>query len=84
MTLHQLQQTRFQVEPLKNIVGVGEITAYQIVITPGPALGMIGSVSVPAQAEVCNDPSFGKNSIAASEMSHLTSWFKRALATLTS
>jgi hypothetical protein len=84
MTLHQLHQTRFNVEPLKNIVGVGDITAYQIVITTGPALGTIGSVSVPAQAEICNDPDFDKNSDAASGLGHLASWFRRALATLTS
>jgi hypothetical protein len=82
MTRHQLQQTRFQVEPLKNIVGIGEIVAYQIVITPGPALGMIGSVSVPAQAEVCNDSRFGKYSHAASGTGQVASWFRRALATL--
>ena len=80
MTLHQLHQTRFHVEPLKSIVGIGDITAYQIVITTGPALGTIGSVSVPAQADICNDPNFG----AASRMSHLASWFRRTLATLTS
>ena len=84
MTLHQLHQTIFNVEPLRNIVGVGDITAYQIVITTGPALGTIGSVSVPAQAEICNDPHFGKNFDAASGLGHLASWFRRALATLTS
>ena len=80
MTLHQLHQTRFHVEPLRSIVGVGDITAYQIVISTGPALGTIGSVSVPAQADICNDPNFD----AASRMSHLASWFRRILATLTS
>jgi hypothetical protein len=84
MTLHQLQQTRFHVEPLKNIVGIGDITAYQIVITTGPALGTIGSVSVPAQADVCNDPNFGRNYDAASGMGLLASWFRRTLATLRS
>jgi hypothetical protein len=83
MTLQQLHQTRFHVEPLKSIVGVGDITAYEIVVTTGPALGTIGSVSVPAQADICNDPNFGRN-YAASRIGHPASWFRRTLATLTS
>ena len=75
---HQLQQTVFNVEPIKNVVGVGGTAAYQIEISAGPALGMVGVVSVPAYADICNDPIFAQNSV----MSNTISWFGRILATL--
>lgn len=75
---HQLQQTVFNVEPIKNVVGVGGTAAYQIEISSGPALGMVGAVSVPAYADICNDPIFAQNSV----MSNTISWFGRILATL--
>lgn len=75
---HQLQQTVFNVEPIKNVVGVGGTAAYQIEISSGPSLGMVGAVSVPAYADICNDPIFAQNSV----MSNTISWFGRILATL--
>ena len=83
MMLHQLHQTIFQVEPMKNIVGVGGTAAYQIEIRKGPALGTVGPVSVPAQAEICNDPMFSAHSADASGTSRIGNWLRRALATLT-
>jgi hypothetical protein len=77
-----IHQTIFQVEPLKNIVGVGNTTAYHIVVTPGAALGTLGSVNVPAYAEICNEPVFARNSANESAGSQAASWFRRLLATL--
>jgi hypothetical protein len=82
MTLRQIQQTIFHVEPLKNIVGVGDITAYQIVIQTGPALGLLGTVNVPAHAEICNDPAFADDPDRPAASSRLGTWFRRTLATL--
>lgn len=82
MTLRQIEQTIFRVEPLKNIVGVGDITAYQIVIHTGPALGQLGCVSVPAHAEICNDPVFADDRAGLSAASRMGAWFRRRLATL--
>jgi hypothetical protein len=82
MTLRQIEQTIFRVEPLKNIVGVGDITAYQIVIHTGPALGFLGTVNVPAHAEICNDPVFTDEPAAGSAASRMGTWFRRSLATL--
>ena len=79
---HEIRQTNFHVEPTKNIVGVGDITAYQIIITPGQTMGRLGEVTVPAQAEICNDPCFTRNSAEESGWSRLGSWIKSALATL--
>lgn len=82
MTLRQLEQTIFRVEPLKNIVGVGDISAYQIVIHTGPALGLLGCVSVPAHAEICNDPVFADDPAGSSVASRTGGWLRRRLATL--
>lgn len=84
MTGHQLQQTVFRVEPLKNIVGVGDITAYQIVLNPGPPLGTFGAVSVPAYAEIANDPAFDAQLPARSAVRRLSSWLRLTLASLKS
>lgn len=78
----QLSQTVFQVEPLKNIVGVGGTAAYQIVVHSGPALGTFGTVNVPAYADICNDPDFDMNSARISVQGRIGPWFRRALATL--
>jgi hypothetical protein len=77
-----IRQTIFQVEQLKNIVGVGSTSAYQIVVTPGTNLGTLGIVTVPAHAEICNEPVFAPNSANESSRSLIASWFHRALATL--
>jgi len=79
----EIRQTIFQVEPLKNIVGVGDITAYQIIVTPGATVGRFGEVHIPAQAEICNDHVFSRYSAMDSGRYLLASWFRRALATLT-
>ena len=81
---HQLSQTVFNVEPLKSIVGVGDIMAYQIVVSPGAALGTVGTVSVPAHAEVCNDPDFAGPQARVAMARHPLSWLRRTFATLTS
>lgn len=77
----KIRQTIFQVEPLKNIVGVGDITAYQIIVTPGATIGGLGEVNVPAQAEICNDPVFSRNAAMERGRFLLASWLRRALAT---
>lgn len=77
-----MRQTIFQVEQLKNIVGVGNTSAYQIIVTPGTALGTLGLVTVPAHAEICNEPVFAQNSANEPSVSPAASWFRRILATL--
>jgi hypothetical protein len=77
-----IQQSVFQVEPLRNIVGVGKITAFQIVVGRGPKLGNMGAVFVPAQADVINDPDYAQNAAAASGGNRLTSWMGSVLASL--
>ncbi len=84
MKYRELRQTVFQVEPLKNIVGIGDTAAFQIIVSPGPSLGSVGTVVIPAHAEICNEPRFAPFSAEESAGTLLTSWFRRALATLNS
>lgn len=79
----EIRQTIFQAQPLQNVVGVGNTTAYQIVVYRGTRLGHFGNVSVPAQAEILNDPEFARNAAQGTRGRRL-SWFRRALATLQS
>jgi hypothetical protein len=77
-----IRQTVFQVQPMKNIVGVGNTAAFQIIVSPGATLGDLGSVHVPAQAEVLNDSEFVRNTANGPGRGKFTSWFRSALATL--
>jgi len=81
---HQLSQTVFQVEPLQNIVGIGDTAAYQIVLNQGAKLGTFGEVNVPAYADVCNDPDFDMNSARPFGARRIRPLLRRALATLKS
>jgi hypothetical protein len=73
----KIQQTIFRAEPLRNIVGVTDVTAYQIVVSPASTLGHLGEVLVPAQAEICNDPDFGRVPAVGSRKFPPASWFVR-------
>ena len=79
-----IRQTIFQAQPLKNVVGVGNTTAYSIVVSQGSTLGTFGSVSVPAQAEVLNDSRYSWNAAREPGRTRIISWFRSALATLQS
>ena len=79
---HNLHQTLFQAQPLRNVVGVGDVTAYQIAVSQGITLGTFGEVVVPAQAEICNDPEFDRKIVRNAGRFPPVSWFRRMLATL--
>ena len=79
-----IRQTVFQAQPLQNVVGVGNTTAYSIVVSQGRTLGTFGSVSVPAQAEVLNDSRYSRNAAPAPGIKRIMSRFRSALATLQS
>ena len=80
----KIQQPVFRVEPLRNVVGVGKVTAFQIVVGRGRKLGNMGAVFVPAHADVVNDPEYVRKSAAGSGGSRLTSWIGSALGNLKS
>lgn len=82
MQYRHLRKVEFSVEPIKNVVGVGGRTAYQIVVTPRANFATHGLVNVPAYAEVCNDPAYSMNNVDESVPARLAARMKRALATL--
>ncbi len=55
MTQTDLRLTIFQVERLKNIVGLGNVSPYQISMFIGDLLGKTGTVIDPASQEAAND-----------------------------
>ena len=81
--IHQnLQHTVFHIEPLKNIVGVGGPTAYQICTTPGKSLGQMGAVIDPEIQKASNDHLYTQDSSGMHKTGVSVSWFRRLLSTL--
>lgn len=78
MNQTQLRQTKFHIERLKNVVGTGRSTAYQVVATPGNSIGHLGQVDVPASLATHNDDTFLNKS------GRLHGWLKRTLGALSS
>ena len=54
MTQTKLHMTIFEIEKLKNIVGFGSGSPYQITTYMGGSLGMIGTVMDPANIQASN------------------------------
>ena len=81
--IHQnLQYTVFHIEPLKNIVGVGSSTAYQICTTPGKSLGHMGAVIDAEIQKASNDHLYTQDSNGMHKTGVNVSWFRRLLSTL--
>ncbi len=74
MTQTKLNLTIFEIEKLRNIVGFGSASPYQITTYAGNSVGLIGTVIDPANAEASND----ENSVTESAIPG--SWIKRVLA----
>jgi hypothetical protein len=71
MTQKILQLTLFEVQKLRNIVGQGSASPYQISTFPGDSLGMIGTVIDPSKQAAANGNSPVPQQLAA------TSWLQR-------
>ena len=74
MTQTNLHFTIFEIEKLKNIVGFGSGSPYQITTYPGSMVGMIGTVTDPANIHASNEDDSVPVATAPA------SWFNRALA----
>ena len=79
MTQTNLHMTVFEIYKLKNIVGLGSASPYQITTYPGNMVGMVGTVTDPAKISASNDESSVSES-ATSESATPASWFQRTLA----
>ena len=75
-----LRETVFHIEKLRNIVGVGNCTAYQIWTEPGKAIGRIGRVAGIEIRQAANPdaPETARSDEAT------VSWFSRMLRALKS
>ena len=81
--IHQnLQHTVFHIEPIKNIVGVGGVTAFQICLIPGKTLGQIGAVIDPATQKASNEHLYGQDSNVLHKTRVNESLVRRLLSTL--
>ena len=77
--LTQLHKTRFDVTPLRNVVGVGNVTAYQICVTRGPVLATFGTLEEFVNHSPLNASRYeDDNPEPASEMAK-SHWFRRVI-----
>lgn len=74
MTQTNLHLTIFEIEKLRNVVGFGSASPYQITTYIGHSVGMIGTVMDPANADASNDE------CSAPEPAAPASWFQRVLS----
>ena len=74
MTQTNLHMTIFDIYKLKNIVGLGSASPFQITTYPGKMVGMVGTITDPAKIIASNDHN------SDSETATSTSWIQRALS----
>lgn len=55
MMTSKLQQTKFSVEKIRNVVNVGRSSAYQVYTTPGEQIGYLGKLSLPIKDSSANE-----------------------------
>jgi hypothetical protein len=77
MNQNNLHYTYFQVERLKNVVGIGRSSAYQVITSPGEVIGELGPVTDPHAIQAMNDPRF-----SSKPRLFVNSWLKRSLTAL--
>ena len=77
MTQTTLNLTIFQIERLKNIVCLGNVSPYKISTYSGNSLGCTGTVIDPSKQEAANDD-FWRTELAPS-----TSWLQRFKSSFT-
>lgn len=73
MTHTNLRLTIFRVEKLKNIVGLGNVSSFQITTFFGDSLGVIGTVLDPSKYIAAND------NFELEEPALETSWLSRRI-----
>ena len=79
MNRTELRHTRFDVSPLPNVVGVGNVTAYQISVTRGQVLATLGSLDELPIGSPLNASHYDDKPEPAS-VSPKLSWFRRVIA----
>jgi hypothetical protein len=79
MNQTELRQTSFEAVPLRNVVGVGNSTAYQICVTRGKVLATLGSLEEFTNDSPSNSSRYDDNPEPAS-VTQTRSWFRRVVS----
>ncbi len=80
MTTIEYRQTFFKAEPLRNVVGIGNVTAYQISVSRGPTVGTFGSLDEFVNDSPANASRYDGRSPEPASETQPRSWFRRVLA----
>ena len=76
----ELRQTRFDVVPLRNVVGVGNVTAYQISVSRGRTIATIGSLEDFVNDSPQNASWYEDNEPELSSVISNKNWFRRVIS----
>lgn len=74
-----LQQTVFHIEKIKNVVNVGDLSAYHIYTSHGPVVGRLGDAISPSTETAANDEQF---EVVSAQTPSAASWLERVLLAL--
>jgi len=77
----ELCQTSFDVMPLRNVVGVGNTTAYQICVTRGPVIATLKTLEELTNHSPVNASRYQDNKPepAPTRVTQQRSWFRRVI-----
>ena len=73
------RQTQFKAEPLRNVVGIGNVTAYQICVSHGPTIGTFGTLEEFVNDSPANASRYEDSNPEPTSVARPRSWFRRAL-----
>ena len=76
----QLRETIFQIEKLSNVVGIGNSSAYQVVIAPGRKVGKMGEVVEMPDVNSHNDARFSNRRSFSRAGAGLRTWLISSLS----
>lgn len=75
----KLRQTNFDVVPLRNVVGVGNTTAYQICVSRGEVLATLGSIEEFITDSPMNASRYEDDNPEPASEAQKRSWFRRVI-----
>ena len=80
MNSTNLRQTQFDVVPLKNVVGVGNTTAYQIHVTRGKVIATIDTIEEFVNDSPANASRYEEKQPESATVTRPRSWFRSVIA----
>ena len=75
----ELQQTRFNAVPLRNVVGVGNTTAYQIHVTRGRVIATIETLEEMINISPANASRYDDSRPEPASVTRPRAWFRRVI-----